>query len=151
METGGYTTKYFISIRDMHMLGVSEVMVSVLLLLVTVLLAAAVVSIFFNVVYSPTQSQFVIESAKPLCTARVVAVADNGSGYARIYVYNKGNSLCIFDTVYAVSGGAVVDRGSIYLRVQPGQVGFNDTTIRYMPGWVYRLTGPRGEVAEGGP
>ena len=150
METGGYTTKYFISIRDMHMLGVSEVMVSVLLMLVTVLLAATVVSIFFNVVYSPTQSQFVIESAKPLCTARVVAVA-NGSGYARIYVYNRGNSLCIFDTVYAVSGNAVVDRGSIYLRVQPGQVGFNDTDVRYMPGWVYRLTGPRGEVAEGRP
>ncbi|AKT35651.1 Protein of unknown function (DUF1628) [Pyrobaculum sp. WP30] len=133
------------------MLGVSEVVVSVLLLLVTVLLAATVVSFFFNVVYSPAQSQFVLEGAKPLCTARVVAVADNGSGYARIYVYNRGNSLCIFDTVYAVYNGAVVDRGSIYLRVQPGQVGFNDTTIRYMPGWAYRLTGPRGEVAEGRP
>jgi hypothetical protein len=135
----------------MHMLGVSEVVVSVLLLLVTVVLAAAVVSTFFNVVYSPTQFRFVIESAKPLCIARVVAVADNGSGYARVYVYNMGNSLCIFDTVYAVADGAVVERGSIYLRVQPGQVGFNDTTIRYMPGWVYRLTGPRGEVAEGRP
>jgi hypothetical protein len=136
---------------DIYMLGVSEVVVSVLLLLVTVLLAAAVVSIFFNVVYNPTQSQFVLEGAKPLCTARVVAVADNGSGYARIYVYNMGNSLCIFDTVYAVSGGAVVNRGSIYLRVEPGQVGFNDTAVRYMPGWVYRLTGPRGEVVEGRP
>jgi len=125
--------------------------VSVLLLLVTALLAAAVVSIFLNVVYSPTQSQLVIESAKPLCTARVVAVADNGSGYARIYVYNRGNSLCIFDTVYAVADGAVVDRGSIYLRVQPGQVGFNDTAVPYNAGWVYRLTGPRGEVAEGKP
>jgi len=133
------------------MLGVSEVVGSVLLLLITVLLAVSVVSVFFNVVYSPAQSQFVIESAKPLCTARVVAVADNGSGYARIYVYNRGNSLCIFDTVYAVSGGAVVARGSIYLRVQPGQVGFNDTTIHYTPGWAYRLTGPRGEVAEGRP
>jgi hypothetical protein len=132
------------------MLGVSEVVVSVLLLLVTVLLAAAVVSIFFNVVYSPTQSQFVIESAKPLCTARVVAVA-NGSGYARIYVYNRGNSLCIFDTVYAVADGAVVDRSSVYLRVEPGQVGFNDSAVRYMPGWVYRLTGPRDEVVEGRP
>jgi hypothetical protein len=135
----------------MYMLGISEVVVSVLLLLVTVLLAAAVVSTFFNVVYSPTQSQFVIESAKPLCIARVVAVVDNGSGYARIYVYNMGNSLCIFDTVYAVSGGAVVERGSIYLRVQPGQVGFNDTAVRYVPGWVYRLTGPGGEVVEGRP
>jgi hypothetical protein len=136
---------------DIYMLGVSEVVVSVLLLLVTVLLAAVVVSIFFNAVYSPAQSQFVLEGAKPLCTARVVAVADNGSGYARIYVYNIGTSLCIFDTVYAVSGGVVVDRGSIYLRVEPGQVGFNDTDVRYSPGWVYRLTGPRGEVAEGRP
>ncbi len=133
------------------MLGVSEVGVSVLLLLVTVLLAAAVVSIFFNVVYSPTQSQFVIESAKPLCTARVVAVADNGSGYARIYVYNTGTSLCVFDTVYAVSDGAVVAKGSIDLRVEPGRVRFGITTVPYNASWVYRLTGPRGEVAEGRP
>jgi FlaG/FlaF family flagellin (archaellin) len=77
------------------MLGVSEVVVSVLLLLITVLLAAAVVSIFFNVVYNPAQSQFVQESAKPLCTARVVAVADDGSGYAKIYIYNTSTSLRI--------------------------------------------------------
>jgi Tfp pilus assembly protein PilV len=81
------------------MLGVSEVMVSVLLLLVTVLLAAAVVSIFFNVAHSPTESQFVQVSAKLLCTALLVAVADNGSGYAKIYIYNTGTSLCVFDTV----------------------------------------------------
>ena len=133
------------------MLGVSEVVVSVLLLLITVLLAAAVVSIFFNVVYSPAQSQFVLESARPLCTARVLAVADNGSGYARIYVYNRGNSLCIFDTVYAVYNGAVVDRGSIYLRVEPGQVNYATATLSYNPSWLYRLTGPRGEIAEGRP
>ncbi len=30
-----------------------------------------------NVVYNPAQSQFVQESAKPLCMARVVAVADD--------------------------------------------------------------------------
>ncbi len=48
-------------------------------------------------------------------------------------------------TVY---NGAVVDRGSIYLHVQPGQVGFNDTTVCFRSGWVYRL---RGEVAEGRP
>jgi hypothetical protein len=40
----------FLILIDIYILGVSEVMVSVLLLLVTVLLAAAVVSIFFNVV-----------------------------------------------------------------------------------------------------
>ena len=133
------------------MLGVSEVVVSVLLLLVTVLLAAAVVSIFFNVVYSPTQSQFVVESARPLCTARVVAVADDGSGYAKIYIYNMGTSVCVFDQVYAIYGGAAVASGSIYLRVEPGQVNYATATLSYNAGWVYRLTGPRGEVAEGRP
>ena len=59
--------------------------------------------------------------------------------------------LGVFDMVHAVYNGAAVDRGSIYLRVQPGQVGFNNTTVRFKPGWVYRLTGPRGEVAEGRP
>ena len=133
------------------MLGVSEVVVSVLLLLITVLLAVTVVSIFFNVVYNHAQSQFVIESAKPLCTARVVAVADNGSGYARIYVYNMGTSVCVFDRVYAVYGGAVVASGSIYLRVEPGQVSSATATLSYSSSLVYRLTGPRGEVVEGRP
>ena len=49
----------FLILIDIYVLGVSEVMVSVLLLLITVLLAAAVVSIFFNVVYNPAQTQFV--------------------------------------------------------------------------------------------
>jgi hypothetical protein len=135
----------------MYMLGISEVVVSVLLLLITVLLAVVVVSVFFNVVYSPAQSRFVIESAKPLCTARVVAVADDGSGYAKIYVYNMGTSVCVFDRVYAIYGGAVVASGSIYLRVEPGQVNFATATLRYNASWAYRLTGPRGEVAEGRP
>jgi hypothetical protein len=133
------------------MLGVSEVVVSVLLLLVTVLLAVAVVSNFFNVVYNPTQSQFVVERAKPLCTARVVAVADDGGGYAKIYIYNMGTSVCEFDRVYAIYGGAAVASGSIYLRVEPGQVDYATATLSYNPSWLYRLTGPRGEVAEGRP
>jgi hypothetical protein len=148
---GGRAAKYFFAGTDARVLGISEVAASALLLVITVALAAAVVSVFFNAVYIPSQSQLVLESARPLCVARVVAVADNGSGYAKIYVYNTGNSLCIFDTAYALSGGAVIDRGSIYLRVQPGHVGFNTTTVRYSPGWVYRLTGPRGEVVEGRP
>jgi hypothetical protein len=133
------------------MLGVSEVVVSVLLLLVTVLLAVAVVSNFFNEVYNPTQSQFVVERAKPLCTARVVAVADDGGGYAKIYIYNMGTSVCEFDRVYAIYGGAAVASGSIYLRVEPGQVDYATATLSYNPSWLYRLTGPRGEVAEGRP
>ena len=133
------------------MLGVSEVVVSVLLLLVTVLLAVAVVLNFFNVVYSPAQSQFVLERAKPLCTARVVAVADSGGGYVKIYVYNMGTSVCEFDRVYAIYGDAAVASGSIYLRVEPGQVSFATAMLSYSPSWLYRLTGPRGEVAEGRP
>jgi hypothetical protein len=50
-----------------------------------------------------------------------------------------------------VSDGAVVARGSIDLRVEPGRVRFGITTVPYNAGWVYRLTGPRGEVAEGRP
>ncbi len=53
----------------------------------------------------------------------------------------------VFDT--AVYNGAVVERGRIYLCVQPCQVGFNDIAVCFRPGWVYRLTGPRGEVVEG--
>jgi hypothetical protein len=134
----------------MYMPGVSEVVASALLLLITVLLATAVVSIFFNVVYNPAQSQFVVESAKPLCIARVVAVA-NWSGYARIYVYNMGTSVCVFDRVYAIYRDAVVASGSINLRVEPGQVNFATATLRYNASWAYRLTGPGGEVAEGRP
>jgi hypothetical protein len=81
----------------------------------------------------------------------VVAVADDGSGYARIYVYNMGTSVCVFDRVYAIYGGAVVASGSIYLRVEPGQVNSATATLSYNTSWLYRLTGPRGEVAEGRP
>ncbi len=100
---------------------------------------------------NPAQFQFVLEGAKPLCTARVVAVVDNGSGYARIYVYNMGTSVCVFDRVYAIYGGAEVAGGSINLRVKPGQVNSTTATLSYNPSWVYRLTGPRGEVAEERP
>ena len=124
---------------------------SVLLLLITVALAAAVVSVFFNVVYIPSQSRLVLEGARPLCSARVVAVADDGSGFATVYVYNRGNSPCVFDAVYAIYGGAVVSAGSIYLRVEPGQVGSAAAPLPYNRSWVYRLTGPRGELVEGRP
>jgi hypothetical protein len=96
--------------------------------------------------YNPAQSQFVLEGAKPLCTARV---ADDGSGYARIYVYNRGASVCVFDRVYAIYGGAVVASGSIYLRVVPRQVNSATATLSYNPSWLYRLTGLR--VVEGRP
>ncbi len=98
---------------------------------------------------NPAQSQFVLEDAKPLRTARAVAVADNGSRYARIY--NMGTSVCVFDRVYAIYGDAVAASGSIYLRVVPGQVNSTTATLSYNPSWVYRLTDPRGEVVEGRP
>ncbi len=97
---------------------------------------------------NPAQSQFVLEGAKPLCTARVVAVVDNGSRYARIY--NMGTSVCVFNRVYAIYRGAAVASGSIYLRVEPGQMNSTTATLSYNPSWVYRLT-QRGEVAEERP
>ncbi len=98
---------------------------------------------------NPAQSQFVLEGAKPLCTARVVAVADDGSGYAKIY--NMGTSVCVFDRVYAIYRGAAAASGSINLRVAPGQVNSTTATLSYNPSWLYRLTGPRGEDVEGRP
>ncbi len=97
---------------------------------------------------NPAQSQFVLEGAKPLRTARVVAVADDGSRYAKIY--NMDTSVCVFNRVYAIYRGAAVANSSIYLRVEPGQVNSTTATLSYNPSWVYRLT-QRGEVAEGRP
>jgi len=146
-----YTIKLKFFMFYLHVVfGVSEVVASVLLLVVTVVLSALVVSVFFNVVYGPAQSQLVLESAKPLCTARVVAVA-NDSGFARVYVYNTGSSLCVFDKAYAVYAGAAVAVADIVLRVEPGRVAANSTSLPYNSSWVYRLTGPRGEFVEGGP
>jgi hypothetical protein len=146
-----YTIKLKFFMFYLHVVfGVSEVVDSVLLLVVTVVLSALVVSVFFNVVYGPAQSQLVLESAKPLCKARVVAVA-NDSGFARVYVYNTGSSLCVFDKAYAVYAGAAVAVADIVLRVEPGRVAANSTLLPYNSSWVYRLTGPRGEFVEGSP
>ena len=147
-----YTIKLKFFMFYLHVVfGVSEVVASVLLLVVTVVLSALVVSVFFNVVYGPAQSQLVLESAKPLCKARVVAVARGAGGGAVVYVYNMGDSLCVFDRVYAIYLGGVVSAGDIYLSVAPGEVGSVETAVPYSPDYVYRLTGPRGELVEGRP
>ena len=49
------------------MFGVSKVGASTLLLAVARVLGAAVVSVFFNVMYSPSRPRLVAGSAKPLC------------------------------------------------------------------------------------
>ncbi|ABL88565.1 hypothetical protein Pisl_1406 [Pyrobaculum islandicum DSM 4184] len=132
------------------MRGVSEVVVSVLLLVVSLVLSVFVVSVFFNVVYSPSQSGMAVEAAKPLCVARAVAVANDG-GVAVVYVYNVGGGLCVFDKAYAIYGGVVYPPSNINYTVPPGAVARINTTLRYGPGFIYRLTGPRGEVVEGRP
>ncbi len=48
----------------------------------------------------------------------------------------------------ATYNGTAVNRGGIYLCIQPGQVGFSHTTVRFRPSWVYRL---RDEIVEGRP
>jgi len=68
-----------------------------------------------------------------------------------IYCRKDSHMLGVIHTVCAVYSGAVVDRGSIYLRAQPGQAGFDNTAVCFRSGWVYRLTSPRGEVAERRP
>jgi hypothetical protein len=81
----------------------------------------------------------------------MLRIKEGPGGAKFIYCSENSHMLGMFDRVCAIYDGAVVDRGGTYLRVQPGQVGFNNTTIRFRSGWVYRLTGPRGEVAEGRP
>ncbi|MEM0483754.1 MAG: flagellar biosynthesis protein FlaG [Pyrobaculum sp.] len=132
------------------MRGLSEVSATIFLLVATVALSALVVSTFLNLVYGPSQSAFALETARPLCAARVVAVA-NEDGRAVLYVYNRGEATCVFDKAYALQAGGVVDVKSIDYAVPPGVVAEIYTDLPFDLGYVYRLTGPRGEVAEGRP
>ncbi|WP_148682876.1 archaellin/type IV pilin N-terminal domain-containing protein [Pyrobaculum ferrireducens] len=129
------------------MRGVSEVVVNVLLLAITVAASTLLFSIFFNV-YTQQQSRLVVEGAGDVCVARVFDVG-NVSGVARFYIYNRGNVACIFDKAYIYSGSAVAGPWSVSsCRVAPQSVSLCDSSAPYRVGVVYRLTGPRGEVAE---
>ncbi|MEM0277328.1 archaellin/type IV pilin N-terminal domain-containing protein [Pyrobaculum sp.] len=129
------------------MRGVSEVFTNVLLLLITVVLASFLFATFYNV-YTQQQSRLVVESAKELCLARVVAVANN-SGVSAFFVYNGGRVPCFFDAVYVNGSGPyrVLDAASQNCTVPPGGVARCNFKAPYGAG-VFRLTGPRGETAE---
>ncbi len=133
------------------MRGVSEVVTTVILLVATVALSVVVVSTFMNLVYSPSQSAFVLETARPICNARIVAVARNGSGNAVLYVYNRGEAPCVFDRAYALQSGSVVGAVAVRASVPPGGVLEIGTGLPFNLAYVYRLTGPRGEQVEGRP
>lgn len=130
------------------MRGLSEIVVNILLLVMTVILSSFLFAVFFNV-YTAQQSRLTIEEAREICVARVVAVG-NQKGYAEFFIYNLGKVPCLFDTVYSLESGA---KGSINCTVAPGTV---TSCVSNMPYGVgrFRLTGPRGESVEinwGGP
>ena len=132
------------------MRGVSEVFTNVLLLLITVVLASFLLAVFYNV-YTQQQSRLVVESAKELCLARVVAVG-SGGGATIFYVYNGGRAPCVFDTVYVNGVGPYrvsnsKDLSAQNCAVSPGEVARCYSNAPYGAG-VFRLTGPRGETAE---
>ena len=129
------------------MRGVSEVFSNVLLLLITVALASAVLAVFYNI-YAQQQSRLVVEGARELCLARVVAVGNN-SGVSAFFVYNGGRVPCFFDAVYVNGSGPyrVLGAASQNCSVPPGGVARCNSGAPYGRG-VFRLTGPRGEAAE---
>jgi hypothetical protein len=103
------------------MFGVSKVGASILLLAVARVLRAAVVSVFFNVMYSPSRPRLAAGSAKPLCGA-----------------------LCM-NKVYSIHQGSEGSAGG--MRAGLGEVRYNTPT--YCPNHAYRLAG--GGFAEGWP
>ena len=105
------------------MFGVSKVGASILLLAVARVLGAAVVSVFFNVMYSPSRPRLVAGSAKPLCGA-----------------------LCM-NKVYSIHQGNISSAGGMSAGL--GEVGFNTPT--YCPNYAYRLADPSCGFAEGWP
>lgn len=130
------------------MKGLSEVTVSVFLILISVLLSVLIVSVFFGV-FRHGQTQLFLEETRGLCVARVVAVA-NMSGRAALYVYNVGDVVCNFDAAYLYLDGVVANSSRFsQISVGPGEVKRVPTGLRYVSRGVYRLTGPRGELVEG--
>ena len=105
------------------MFGVSKVGASILLLTVARVLGVAVVSVFFNVMYSPSRPRLVAGSAKPLCGA-----------------------LCM-NKVYSIHQGSVGSAGG--MRAGLGEVRYNTPT--YCLNYAYRLADPGDGFAEGWP
>ncbi|MEM1614938.1 MAG: flagellar biosynthesis protein FlaG [Pyrobaculum sp.] len=127
--------------------GLSEVFVSVLLILITVFLSVFVVLVFFGNLYGPARSELVLQGAATPCVAYVAAVG-NKSGAAVLYVYNAGAVPCRFNAAYLVDKN-VVDNSFGQVVAPPGNVTRVVTKLEYCRGCVYKLTGPGGEEAVG--
>ncbi|MEL9991342.1 MAG: flagellar biosynthesis protein FlaG [Thermoproteus sp.] len=131
--------------------GLSEIVASVVLLLATVILSLFVMSIFFNSVYGPSHVQLALQEAEVPCTAMIVAVV-NDSGKAVLYVENPGSKVCSFDMAYLIQNGSVVAADALPSTVlvppEPAPIAVK-TPLPYGAGYIYRLTGPTGDVAVG--
>ncbi|MCI4465515.1 MAG: flagellar biosynthesis protein FlaG [Thermoproteus sp.] len=101
------------------MRGLSEIVASVLLLVITVALSAFLLSIFYNI-YFLQRGQLALAQSAQYCQARIVAVTNN-SGSASIWVYNFGQTPCVFTAAYAlnVAGGAAA-AASVSASAGPG-------------------------------
>lgn len=131
------------------MKAVSEVFSTVLLTLVSVVLASILAASLVGAVTAYT-AQLRLQAGAHPCVARPVAVA-NESGRAVIYLYNVGMAVCAFDRLYLLRGGSAA--ASIHLahvEVAPGAVLKVETEAPYGP-YRYRLTGPHGEAVEAVP
>ncbi|ACB40790.1 hypothetical protein [Pyrobaculum neutrophilum] len=126
------------------MYGLSEVIASVLLLVISVTFAVLIASVFYNM-YFQTQSSLVAEQAREYCEARVVAVT-NASGRATIWVYNMGKVRCVFAGAYALDAlGNVAAAASTSTSLEPGTLAAINTALPYgYPG--YRISTAQGQT-----
>ncbi len=131
------------------MRGLSEIVATVLLLLISVAFGTVLVVMFINNMEA-TRSQLALESANKPCLARIVAVVNDG-GNAALYVYNYGESECRFVSVYSLRpDGALLGAGNILggtAKVPPGTGLLVRTDLAYgAPG--YRLATDNGETVD---
>lgn len=126
------------------MLGISEIVASVLLLIISVAFAALIAAIFYNA-YLQAQTSLAAEQAAKYCEARIVAVT-NSSGEASIWVYNMGQTRCSFAGAYALDAqGDVVAASPTSASAEPGALVEINTTLPYgYPG--YRIATPQGQT-----
>ncbi len=101
------------------MRGISEIVASVLFLVITVALSAFLLSILYNI-YFLQRGQL---ASAQYCQARIVAVTNN-SGSASIWVYNFGQTPCVFTAAYALNiAGGVAAAANISASAGPDIAG----------------------------
>ena len=129
--------------------GLSEIVATVLLLLISVAFGTVLVLMFLNNMET-ARSQLALEGADKPCLARIV-VAVNEGGNAALYVYNYGESECRFVSVYSLrADGSLGTAGNIVdgtVSVPPGRGALVRTDLPYgAPG--YRLATDNGETVD---